>query len=123
MTIFTAPAGAGSTVATAVGAFLADERIPDPDSVTPGIIGFIVTFGIAIVTLLLVIDMVRRVRRVNLRAQVREELEAEIAARDAAGGGVADGTVDPSSRAGAAEHPLIDDAGDGTGPKAGPPKR
>lgn len=76
-----------SLLATTVGAVIADERIPDPDSVTPGIIGFIVTFGIAIVTLLLVIDMVRRVRRVNLRAQVREELEEEIAARDAAAGG------------------------------------
>jgi hypothetical protein len=123
MTISAAIVGAALTGPATVGALLADERIPDPDSVTPGIIGFIVTFGIAIVTLLLVIDMVRRVRRVNLRAQVREELEAEIAARDAAGGGTGDGTVDPSSRAGAAEHPLTDDAGDGTGPKAGPPKR
>ncbi|GLK18158.1 hypothetical protein [Herbiconiux flava] len=81
-----------SLLTTTVGAVIADERIPDPDSVTPGIIGFIVTFGIAIVTLLLVIDMVRRVRRVNLRAQVREELEAEIAARDASAGGP-EGTV------------------------------
>jgi TRAP-type C4-dicarboxylate transport system permease small subunit len=93
------------TTAGALGALIADERIPDPDSVTPGIIGFIVTFGIAIVTLLLVIDMVRRVRRVNLRAQVREELEAEIAARDAAADGTADGAAAP------------------TDPEAGPPSR
>ena len=92
------------TTAGALGALIADERIPDPDSVTPGIIGFIVTFGIAIVTLLLVIDMVRRVRRVNLRAQVREELEAETVARDAA----ADG---PEGTAG------------GSGPEAAPPSR
>ncbi|MCS5715293.1 hypothetical protein NVV95_12120 [Herbiconiux sp. CPCC 205716] len=94
---------------TPVSAFVADERIPDPDSVTPGIIGFIVTFGIALVTLLLVIDMVRRVRRVNLRAQVREELEAEIAARDAAAGGTDVDDSDVAPRAGAAEHPLTGD--------------
>ncbi|MFB2556550.1 hypothetical protein [Herbiconiux liangxiaofengii] len=73
-------------------AVLADEQTPDPDSVTPGIVGFIVTFLIAVATLLLVIDMVRRVRRVNYRAQVREELEAELAAKEAAG----EGPVAPS---------------------------
>lgn len=80
-------------------AVLADEQTPDPDSVTPGIVGFIVTFLIALVTLLLVIDMVRRVRRVNYRAQVREELEAEAAAAAAADGSVANtggaGTTTP----------------------------
>jgi hypothetical protein len=62
----------------------AEENTPDPDQVTPGVIGFIATFFVAGVTVLLVIDMVRRVRRVNYRAQVREQLEAEVAARDAA---------------------------------------
>ncbi|GAA2236463.1 hypothetical protein GCM10009851_21800 [Herbiconiux moechotypicola] len=38
-------------------------------------------------TLLLILDMVRRVRRVNLRAQVRAELAEEVAAKEAAGQG------------------------------------
>ncbi|MDO9397990.1 MAG: hypothetical protein Q7T71_15700, partial [Herbiconiux sp.] len=54
------------------------------DQVTPGIIGFIVTFGVALVTVLLVVDMVRRVRRVTYREQVRDELEAELAEQNAA---------------------------------------
>lgn len=60
---------------------LADETTPDPDTVTPGVVGFIVTFLVAAVTVLLVIDMVRRVRRVNYREQVRAELEEELAAQ------------------------------------------
>ncbi len=51
----------------------------DPNQVTPGVIGFAVTFLIAIVTVLLVIDMTRRVRRIRYRAEVREQLEAEAA--------------------------------------------
>jgi len=72
-------------VATSVVTVLADVTTPDPDTVTPGIIGFVATFGIALITVFLIIDMVRRVRRVNYRAQVREELEAELAAQDAPG--------------------------------------
>jgi large-conductance mechanosensitive channel len=60
---------------------LADTTTPDPDTVTPGVIGFIVTFLVMAVTVLLVIDMVRRVRRVNYREQVRAELEEELAAQ------------------------------------------
>lgn len=53
------------------------EYTGDPDLVTPGIIGFIVTFAIAAATVLLLIDMTRRVRRVRYRGEVREQLEAE----------------------------------------------
>jgi flagellar biosynthesis/type III secretory pathway M-ring protein FliF/YscJ len=49
----------------------------DPNTVTPGIVGFLATFGVAVVVVLLVIDMVRRVRRVNLRQAVKEKLDAE----------------------------------------------
>ncbi len=49
----------------------------DPNLVTPGVIGFAVTFIVAIATVLLVIDMTRRVRRIRYRAEVREQLEAE----------------------------------------------
>ena len=49
----------------------------DEDLVTPGIWGFVLTIGVIVAVVLLIIDMVRRIRRVTYRAQVREELEAE----------------------------------------------
>ncbi|MBF4634601.1 hypothetical protein ITJ38_09330 [Agreia pratensis] len=61
----------------------ADQPQFDPNTVTPGFVGFIATFGVAVLVILLVIDMVRRVRRVNYREQVRQQLEQE--ARDADG--------------------------------------
>jgi len=57
------------------------------DLVTPGIVGFVVTFFIAVATVLLVIDMTRRIRRVRYRAEVQEQLEAE--EREGAEGGKA----------------------------------
>ncbi|MDQ0892909.1 hypothetical protein [Agromyces ramosus] len=62
-------------------AVLAGEEEFDPNSVTPGIWGFVVTFLLMVVVVLLILDMVRRIRRTNYRAQVREQLDAE--ARDA----------------------------------------
>jgi hypothetical protein len=62
----------------------ADQPQFDPDTVTPGFVGFIATFGVAAIVILLVIDMVRRIRRVNYRAQVREQLEREAMTADAA---------------------------------------
>jgi hypothetical protein len=49
----------------------------DEDMVTPGVIGFLVTFLIAVATVLLIVDMTRRVRRVRYRAEIQEQLEAE----------------------------------------------
>lgn len=54
----------------------------DPNLVTPGVVGFIVTFAVAIITVLLIVDMVRRIRRVRYRSQVQEEIAAEVAAKD-----------------------------------------
>ena len=51
----------------------------DPTLVTPGVWGFVITAGIMIVAVLLIIDMVRRIRRVNYRAEVRQRLDAEAA--------------------------------------------
>jgi hypothetical protein len=62
----------------------ADQPQFDPDTVTPGFIGFIATFGVAVVVILLAIDMVRRVRRVNYREQVRQQLEHEALDADGA---------------------------------------
>jgi hypothetical protein len=49
----------------------------DVNLVTPGVIGFAVTFLIAAATVALVVDMTRRVRRVRYREQVNAELDAE----------------------------------------------
>ena len=61
------------------------EFTGDENAVTPGVIGFVATFFIAAVTVLLLIDMTRRVRRVRYRAEVQEKLAAEQA--EAAGKG------------------------------------
>lgn len=63
----------------------ADELIPpievDPVLVTPGVIGFVATFLVAMGSLVLILDMVRRVRRVRYRAEIAERLDAEAAAK------------------------------------------
>ena len=55
----------------------------DPNSVTPGVIGFVATFALAAIIVLLVLDMVRRVRRVRYRAEIGEQLDAEQAESEA----------------------------------------
>ncbi|HEY1156073.1 MAG TPA: hypothetical protein VGE95_07280 [Arthrobacter sp.] len=52
------------------------------DQVTPGLLGFIMTAFFVVVTALLIVDMVRRIRRVRYRAQVEEERLAAAAAAD-----------------------------------------
>ena len=52
----------------------------DPNSVTPGVVGFVFTFVFAVVVIMLVISMGRRARRVIHRAAVNERLDAEEAA-------------------------------------------
>lgn len=54
----------------------------DEDLITPGWIGFAITFLIAVATVLLVLDMTRRVRRTRYRSEIREKLEAEAAEGD-----------------------------------------
>ncbi|UYG16927.1 hypothetical protein BRM3_00355 [Brachybacterium huguangmaarense] len=54
-----------------------------PTSVTPGVAGFIVVFLIGLATLLLILDMTRRIRRVQARARVAERHRDEDAAREA----------------------------------------
>ena len=74
---------------------LASTPTPTPNfnenSVTPTWVGFAATFGVAAIVVLLCLDLVRRVRRVRYRGEIRERLEAErvaaeadAAARDAA---------------------------------------
>jgi hypothetical protein len=49
----------------------------DETLVTPGVVGFIVTLLVALATVALIVDMVRRIRRVRYREQVRAEIAAE----------------------------------------------
>ncbi|MFD1714328.1 hypothetical protein ACFSBZ_07595 [Amnibacterium flavum] len=53
----------------------------DENLITPGPIGFLFIFLIAVAAVLLIVDMTRRVRRVRYRAEVREEIEREQAAK------------------------------------------
>ena len=61
--------------------WLATEPTPAPEIdenlVSPGVIGFGITLLIALATIALIVDMVRRIRRVRYREQVRAEIEAE----------------------------------------------
>lgn len=51
----------------------------DENAVTPGVIGFFAIFFVAAATILLVLDMVRRVRRTRYRSEISERLDAEAA--------------------------------------------
>jgi hypothetical protein len=55
------------------------------DQITPGLWGFIMTAFFVLATTLLIVDMVRRIRRVRYRAQVEEERLAALAAGNQAG--------------------------------------
>jgi hypothetical protein len=63
----------------------APDKDFDPTTVTPTWVGFAVTFLVAVATVLLIMDMVRRIRRVRYRAEVLEKLEAERASAAAQG--------------------------------------
>lgn len=44
---------------------------------SPGTIGFLVTFGVAILAVLLIFDMSRRIRASRYRSEIREKLALE----------------------------------------------
>jgi hypothetical protein len=56
----------------------------DPKLVTPGPEGFAIMAVVALAVILLVADMMRRIRRGRVRADIREELDAEEQASRAA---------------------------------------
>jgi hypothetical protein len=58
---------------------------PSETFYSPGILGFVFTFALAGLAILLVFDMVRRMRRVRYRAEAREKLAAEAADNGAKG--------------------------------------
>ena len=49
----------------------------NPDTVTPGAWGFVAIFLVAVATVLLALDMARRIRRTTYRSQIQAKLEAE----------------------------------------------
>jgi hypothetical protein len=60
------------------------SNVPE-DAVTPGVWGFVAIAAVGVAVILLVLDMIRRLRRVNYRAQIREQIaaeQAEAAAKD-----------------------------------------
>jgi hypothetical protein len=54
----------------------------NPNLITPGVWGFIFILLIAVATILLILDMTRRIRRSRYREEVREKLAAEQAEND-----------------------------------------
>jgi len=50
----------------------------DPELVTPGVWGFAIIALLAVAVILLVSDMLRRIRRARVRADIAEELAAEM---------------------------------------------
>ncbi|MFE1663899.1 hypothetical protein [Microbacterium sp. P02] len=85
----------------------------DPDLVTPGTWGFVAIAFVAVAVILLVWDMLRRIRRGRYRAEVREELDAEELANEQA---------DAAVRASDTDGEDIDPVEDGTG-DTGRPRR
>jgi hypothetical protein len=51
--------------------------VPDDTYNSPGTIGFLVTFGVTAIAVLLIFDMVRRIRRTRYRSEIRAKLAAE----------------------------------------------
>jgi hypothetical protein len=57
------------------GLLMADT--PNPDTVTPGPVGFLAIAFVAIAVVLLGFDLVRRIRRTTYRAEIQERLAEE----------------------------------------------
>jgi hypothetical protein len=59
------------------------DPLNDPNKVyySPGVIGFLAVFLMMVAATFLVMDMVRRVRRVRYRTEIQEKLASEAAAK------------------------------------------
>jgi hypothetical protein len=44
---------------------------------SPGVVGFLATFGVAAAAIFIIFDMTRRVRRVRYRAEIVQKLDLE----------------------------------------------
>ncbi|MEY4398473.1 MAG: hypothetical protein RLZ53_1049 [Actinomycetota bacterium] len=63
--------------------FLAADPLTDPNKLyySPGVIGFLAVFVMMVAATFLILDMVRRVRRVRYRQEIQEKLASEAAAK------------------------------------------
>ncbi len=77
-------------------------RTPEPGLVTPGTVGFLVTFGVAVALVLLVRDMVRRNRGLVVRAERRD---AELRAAELREAQAQEGATRPDLPSTAGERP------------------
>ena len=93
----------------------------DPDSVTPGPLGFGVIVLVVIIVVLLIWDMNRRVRRVRYREEVREELDAEEAALKEGQNADAAATASPDDAGAASADTGPGDAADDNASEENPP--
>jgi hypothetical protein len=57
---------------------------PTAISTSPGTVGWIFTFALAVAALFLIYDMVRRIRRMRYRAEIQQEISEEDAAAEEA---------------------------------------
>jgi hypothetical protein len=89
------------------------------DLVTPTWVGFLMTFLVAVATLLLILDMTKRIRRTRYREEIRAQLATEAA--EATGVAGASGTAEASGAAGVAETAETPET-PGTAEAAGAPK-
>jgi hypothetical protein len=55
----------------------AGEVVIDDTWYSPGVVGFVATFGMAAAAVFIIFDMVRRIRRVRYRAEISEKLDLE----------------------------------------------
>ena len=53
------------------------EVVIDDTWYSPGVVGFVATFGMGALAVLLIFDLVRRIRRVRYRAEIVQKLEQE----------------------------------------------
>lgn len=84
--------------------------------VGPGLVGFLATFAVAVVTVLLMLDMTRRLRRLRYRADQQAASEQRARDEGRAAGGAATGSAhtgrspEPHGReAGPGHRPEVDD--------------
>jgi hypothetical protein len=49
----------------------------DPNGVTPGVVGFVITAAVAISAVFLILDMNRRMRRLRYRDEAAANIDAE----------------------------------------------
>jgi hypothetical protein len=59
-------------------ALILAEKI-DPNGVTPGVVGFLITAAVAIAAIFLILDMNRRMRRLRYREEAVANVDAEVA--------------------------------------------